>query len=78
MSRVAMDNGMPDDSRYGVHRSSGWGVTGQLSFGKEWWVLKGLGIGAAAELGLGRMPGADIWLPYIAKTFSLLVSVSHD
>lgn len=77
-SRVAMDNATPDDSRYGVHRTSRWGATGQLSVGKEWWVLGDLAAGVAAQFGFGKMPGNDTWLTYTAKTFSLLASVTYN
>lgn len=77
-SRVEMYNGTPDDSRYGIRRSSGWGATGQLAVGKEWWVASELGIGLCAEFGLGKLGGADIWLPYTVKTASALASVSFN
>jgi len=78
ISRLTTDNGMPDDSRYGLRRVSGWGATGQLAVGKEWWVASQLGLGAMAEFGLGRLPGADIWLPYTMKMASVLASVSFN
>ena len=77
-SRVAMDNGMPDNSRYGLQRASGWGATGQLGVGKEWWVASDLGVGLTGEFGLGKFAGADIWLPYTIKTASLLASVTFN
>lgn len=78
MSQVVMENSEPDDDIYGYHRTTRWGATGQLSLGKEWWVLGDLGVGVAAEFGFGKMAGNDDWLTYTAKTFSLLASVSYN
>jgi len=78
VSHLAMDDATPDDSIYGSHRTSQWGATGQISVGKEWWVLRDLGVGMAAELGFGKMGGKDNSLTYTAKTFSLLASVSYN
>jgi len=68
---------------YGINETSNWGVTGQLSAGKEWWVSSNWGLGIAGELFLGRMaggsePGRTETHPYTVKGFSLLVSASFN
>lgn len=78
MSRVAPLNSTPGDSIYGVDRTSRWGATGQVSVGKEWWVLGDLGVGLAAEFAYGKMPGTDNWLTYTVKGLSLLASFSFN
>jgi len=59
-------------------RPSGWGPTGQISAGKSWRLLGKLGVGIAAELGLGKVAGNGDWSTSTVKELSLLASVSFN
>jgi hypothetical protein len=57
---------------------SGWGLMGQVSVGKAWWLLGDLGVGVAAELGLGKMAGSHDWSTATVEELALLASVSFN
>jgi hypothetical protein len=57
---------------------SGWGGTGQVSIGKEWWVLNDVGIGVGAEFSSGKMAGNDGWLTYRVTDLSVVASITFN
>jgi hypothetical protein len=77
-STYAMYSANYTDDIYGARRTSEWGATGLFSLGKEWWIASDLGVGLAAEVGMGRMEGTDGWLTYKIQMFSLLASVTFN
>jgi hypothetical protein len=62
----------------GAKKPSGWGLMGRMSVGKTWWLLGHLGVGAAAEVGLGKMAGNSDWSTVSVKQLALLASVSFN
>lgn len=84
VSQVSYRNGSPLDTRYGTDVASGWGLTGRLVFGKEWWISSNWGLGLASEVLLGRMgrrdePGYDgPTFHFTAKGCALLASASFN
>jgi hypothetical protein len=79
LSRLARSAPSPEIEGYSSStRPSGWGPTGQISVGKSWQLLGKLGVGIAAELGLGKMAGNGDWSISTVKELSLLASVSFN
>jgi hypothetical protein len=79
LSKVAKSSPSPgSEGSSSYTRTSGWGVTGQISVGKSWWLLGDFGVGVAAELGLGKMAGNDYWSSPTVKQLSLLASVGFN
>jgi hypothetical protein len=78
LSRVRIHDGIPYDTRYGLRWESGYGVTGRMSLGKEFWATDNLGLGFSAEVLLGRMPGRDSWGTYATRGLLLMASASYN
>jgi hypothetical protein len=79
LSRVAWSYPPPGiEGTEASTQPSGWGLTGHISVGKSWWLLGNLGVGIAAELGLGKMAGNGDWSTATVKELSLLASVSFN
>jgi hypothetical protein len=79
LSRVARSEPSPgSEGTSASTRTSGWGVMGQLSVGKGWWLLGKFGAGVAAGLGLGKMAGNGDWSTATVKELSLLASVGFN
>ena len=79
LSRVAQSSPSPgSEGTSAFTLPSGWGLMGQMSVGKAWWLLGNLGVGIAAELGLGKMAGNDHWSTPTVKELALLASVSFN
>jgi hypothetical protein len=80
LSRVARTAPSPGgEGSSSSTRPSGWGLTGQISVGKAWWLLGDFGVGIATGLGLGKMAGnGDWWSTTTVKELSLLASVSFN
>jgi hypothetical protein len=77
-SRVRFGNRL---SSLGTLVEPDWGVTGRLSVGREWWIARGLGLGAAGEALVGWMENTSATGPigtYRPLGFSLLFSASFN
>lgn len=79
LSRVALSYPSPgSEGASAATYTSGRGLTGQISVGKAWWLLGDLGVGLAAEIGLGQMAGSDRWSTSTVRKLALLASVSFN
>jgi hypothetical protein len=78
LSKVRINNGNPDDSRYGLRWDSEYGITGRVSLGKEFWATDNWGLGLVGEALFGRLPGHDNWPTFSTRGFSLMASSTFN